>query len=80
MPWRRMRANDRANPKGIKEGRSMNDAQTLALVHAVAWPMLILLLSKMIWEKNAQAPRQFQRPVNALRRETKSRHTVKRDG
>ena len=24
----------------------MNDAQTLALIHAVAWPILILLLSK----------------------------------
>jgi len=42
-----MRANDGANPKGIKEGQSMNDAQTLALIHAVAWPILILLLSKM---------------------------------
>ena len=42
-----MRANDGANPKGSKEGRTMNDAQTLALIHAVAWPILILLLSKM---------------------------------
>jgi hypothetical protein len=67
-----MRANDGANPKGIKEGQSMNDAQTLALIHAVAWPILILLLSKMIWEKNAQAPERFQRPVNALQRETKA--------
>ena len=25
----------------------MNDAQTLALIHAVAWPILILSLSKM---------------------------------
>ncbi len=50
----------------------MNDAQTLALIHAVAWPILILLLSKMIWEKNAQAPGRFQRPVNALQRETKA--------
>ena len=25
----------------------MNEAQTLALIHAVAWPILILLLSKM---------------------------------
>ena len=47
-----MRANEGANPKGIKEGRSMNDAQTLALIHAVAWPILILLLSKLIWDKN----------------------------
>jgi hypothetical protein len=30
----------------------MNDAQTLALIHAVAWPILILLLSKLIWDKN----------------------------
>jgi len=75
-----MRANDGANPKGIKKGRSMNDAQTLTLIHAVAWPMLILLLSKLIWEKNAQAPGRFQRPVNALPRETKSRRAVKRDG
>ena len=75
-----MRANHGANPKGIKEGRSMNDAQTLALIHAVAWPILILLLSKMIWDKNAQGPGRFQRPVNALLRETKSRHAVKRDG
>ena len=50
----------------------MNDAQTLALIHAVAWPILILLLSKMIWEKNAQAPERFQRPVNALQCETKA--------
>ena len=56
----------------------MNDAQTLALIHAVAWPILILLLSKMIWDKNAEARGRFQRPVNALRREMKSRHTVKR--
>ena len=42
---------DGANPKGIKEGRSMHDAQTLALIHAVASPILILLLSKMIWDK-----------------------------
>ena len=58
----------------------MNDAQTLALIHAVAWPILILLLSKMTWDKNAEAPGRFQRPVNALRREIKSRHTVKLDG
>ena len=25
----------------------MNDTQTLALIHAVAWPILILLRSKM---------------------------------
>ena len=25
----------------------MNDAQTPALIHAVAWPILVLLLSKM---------------------------------
>ena len=58
----------------------MNDAQTLALIHAVAWPILILVLSKMIWDKNAEARGRFQRPVNALRREIKSRHTVKRHG
>ena len=43
---RRMRANHGANPKGSKEGRSMNDAQTLVLIHAVAWPILIWALSK----------------------------------
>jgi hypothetical protein len=43
---RRMRANHGANPKGSKEGRSMNDAQTLVLIHAIAWPILIVLLSK----------------------------------
>ena len=52
----------------------MNDAQTLALIHAVAWPILILVLSKMIWDKNAEARGRFQRPVNALRREIKSPH------
>jgi hypothetical protein len=35
----------------------MNDAQTLALIHAVAWPILILLLSKMIWEKKRTSTR-----------------------
>jgi hypothetical protein len=43
---RRMRANHGANPKGSKEGRSMNDAQTLVLIHAIAWPILIVLLGK----------------------------------
>ena len=43
---RRMRANHGANPKGSEEGRSMNEAQTLVLIHAVAWPILIWLLSK----------------------------------
>jgi len=38
----------------------MNDAQTLALIHAVAWPILILLLSKMIWDKNAEARGDFK--------------------
>jgi len=38
------RANHDANPKGSKEGRSMNEAQTLVLIHAVAWPILIWLL------------------------------------
>ena len=35
-----------ANPKGGKEGRRMNDAQILVLIHAVSWPALIWLLSK----------------------------------
>ena len=43
---RRMRANHGANPKGSKEGRRMNDTQTLILIHTVAWPILIWLLSK----------------------------------
>jgi len=43
---RRMRANHGTNPKGNKEGRRMNDAQTLVLIHTVAWPILIWLLSK----------------------------------
>jgi ribose 5-phosphate isomerase RpiB len=43
---RRMRANHGANPKGNKEGRCMNDAQTLVLIHAVAWPILIWALIK----------------------------------
>jgi hypothetical protein len=38
---RRMRANHGANPKGSKKGRGMNDAQTLVLIHTVAWPILI---------------------------------------
>ena len=38
-------ANHGANPKGSK-GRRMNDAQTLVLIHTVAWPILIWLLSK----------------------------------
>ena len=41
-----MRAYDGANPKESKEGRSMNDAQTLVLIHAVAWPILIWVLNK----------------------------------
>jgi hypothetical protein len=43
---RRRRANHAANPKGSKEGRRMNDAQTLVLIHTVAWPILIWALSK----------------------------------
>ena len=43
---RRMRANHGANPKGSREGLSMNDAQTLVLIHAIAWPLLIWALSK----------------------------------
>jgi len=43
---RRMRANDGANPKGSKEGRRMNDTQTLILIHTLAWPILIWALSK----------------------------------
>jgi len=66
-----MRANEGANPKGSKEGRRMNDGQTLALIHAVAWPILILLLSKMIWEKRT-GTRAIQRPVNALPRKQKA--------
>jgi hypothetical protein len=42
----RMRANHGANPKGSKEGRRINDAQTLVLIHTVVWPILIWLLSK----------------------------------
>jgi len=44
--YRRMRANHGANPKGSKKGRRMNDAQTLVLIHTVAWPILIWALSK----------------------------------
>ncbi len=43
---RRRRANHGANSKGGKEGRRMNDAQILVLIHAVSWPALIWLLSK----------------------------------
>jgi len=43
---RRRRANHGANPKAGQEGRRMNDAQILVLIHAISWPALIWLLSK----------------------------------
>jgi hypothetical protein len=48
-----MRANHGANPKGSK-GRRMNDAQTLVLIHTVAWPILIWALSKIWSDPEAQ--------------------------
>ena len=53
---RRMRANHGANPKGSKEGRRMNDTQTLVLIHTVAWPILIWALSKT-WSSSRNAVR-----------------------
>jgi len=53
---RRMRANHGANPKGSKEGRRMNDTQTLILIHAVAWPIMIWALSKT-WSSSRNAVR-----------------------
>src|SRR5262249_14001532 len=53
---RRMRANHGANPKGSKEGRRMNDTQTLILIHTVAWPILIWALSKT-WSRSRNAVR-----------------------
>jgi hypothetical protein len=53
---RRMRANHGANPKGSKEGRRMNDTQTLLLIHTVAWPILIWALSKT-WSSSRNAVR-----------------------
>jgi len=53
---RRMCANHGANPKGSKEGRRMNDTQTLILIHTVAWPILIWALSKT-WSSSRNAVR-----------------------
>jgi len=51
-----MRANLGANPKESKEGRRMNDTQTLILIHSVAWPILIWALSKT-WSSSRNAVR-----------------------